>query len=1324
MALSVKAQTTISYNLKDGSTFTNAGSQWSQVTSTTSPDGKLRTQAATSLWHSSGYGVVFKEGNSLEIDVSGTSKIRFYGSIYSQGTMSGGTTIGGNELGTLDVKVTQDITGFYEFSYVGSSKTLYFTFSGANAYTPSIDIVYPYTVYNLKDGSTFTNTGSQWDPVTSTTSPDGKLRTQSATSLWHSSGYGVVFKNGNSLEIDVEGSNTIVRFYGSIYSQGTLSGGTTAGGSDLGAFDVKVTEDKTGFYEFNYVGGPTTLYFTFSGANAYTPAIQVTNLTSTNTKTDVWDFGAAQLDEVLYNNMLNVDKINAWYSGINPGTSGVNLPSTFTEGILTWVSTSSTSDRLRTTNENLTRFDTNLGTTDNSVTGRLYVNTQSSLRFINLTLDEDDEITLLMNSQNGLGNVHFEYASDQSIQDDEITIGSSLQEVKFVAKVSGEYKIHMPNDKPSYYRIYRREAKYVTITGNVDTANAPDLPNNYTIDFTNEAGKTFSAVVSSGVYTIDLPADYTYTASVGGANGYLLGNESVLEVIQDSETYDVQIIKVTLFAVTGNISGLTDLTNLKLSYTPDATANKVYTPSVIIDKVNATYSVNLEADVEYSISAEGVNDFEISSNKITITANQTEDIIFSLKPIYTIAITAPVLNQIQLDKLSLTFTNLNEEGYSYTFSDLSTISLRDGVYVINYQGGLDEYPLEMALSSNLTVSGADTSKELKFKPITEWVFTDRTISNATAYKGLSFTGSVNVRGGNGDLNAASGATITIPVKVGEKVVITDYYTSNYTVEGGELIQNTSNSTSVNVVSEYIYQGTSDGTVTINIGGITYFKSIKKLPVVEYRETITVGSDKDYQTITDAIKEIENMVRSSNELVTVLIDPGNYEEMLVINNPNITLKNAASTPSIGLLNKGVDIENGAVRITSYYGQKYNFFSQGNDNKWSAEALEINKANGYTNYVNKEGTGSGSSYWNATVVVNSVGFTVEDIILENSFNQYISKKESEDIVLAKDPNSQPIRPTDYGNTAVQNRGAGYVTQAAAIGISSSADKIILKNCRVIGRQDSFYGAAPARVVVYKGIMMGAVDYIFGGMNAVFYKTDFVFNTSDTSSDAAYITAAQQQNNQRGYLMYECHIKSPIEGVETASSFGAKPGYFGRPWSANFSEVVFFKTTIDKSTYPGSEGLSLIDPVGWTNSLGGESPFMYEFGTVEEAEVNNLEQRASWSTVLTSPTLTDGIEITTFNFTKGNDSWDPITELNSNSLGSSNFENSMTTKLYGSKGRIVINNVTKKSAIKIYTILGVLVKDLSVEHNSEFSIKSGLYFATVKTSDGEKSVKLLVE
>ena len=40
---------------------------------------------------------------------------------------------------------------------------------------------------------------------------------------------------------------------------------------------------------------------------------------------------------------------------------------------------------------------------------------------------------------------------------------------------------------------------------------------------------------------------------------------------------------------------------------------------------------------------------------------------------------------------------------------------------------------------------------------------------------------------------------------------------------------------------------------------------------------------------------------------------------------------------------------------------------------------------------------NSYWNATVVVNSTGFVADQIIIENSYNQYISKKESEDVVV---------------------------------------------------------------------------------------------------------------------------------------------------------------------------------------------------------------------------------------------------------------------------------------------------------------------------------------
>ncbi|WP_242118363.1 pectinesterase family protein [Aestuariivivens sediminicola] len=1254
LSLVIHGQSITTYNLGDGSTFGNTGTQWDPVSTTTSPDGKLRTQAATSLWHSSGYGIAFKEGNSLEIDVAGHTTIRFYGSVYSAGIMNGGTTAGGSDLGSIDVDLDNhpgmaDRSGYYEFMYVGGATTLYFTFSGSNAYTPAIEVISPTTSYNLGDGSTFGNTGTQWDPVTTTTSPDGKLRTQAATSLWHSTGYGIAFKEGNSLEIDVEGTFSTIRFYGSVYSAGTMSGGTSMGGSELGIIDVDLDNhpgmaDRTGYYEFTYTGGPTTLYFTFSGSNAYTPAIEVTNLSVSVAKTDVWDFGAKQLDDVLYNNMLTEDKINAWYPGITPGTSGVNTPSTFTEGILTWTSSSSTSDRLRTTNTNLTRWDENLsGVTDPEYTGRIYSNSRSTSRYFTLTLSEDDEVTVMMLTQDGSAdNVQFQYAADPGVQNDVIFVGTDLTEVKFVAKAAGDYKLFSSNDKISVYRISRKDAEYVTLSGNVDETNAPGIPAGYSINFTNEAGKTFSTVVSGGTYSIDLPIEYTYTLSLSGANGYLIGNGLTLNVTAETTTYDIQVLQVTLYTVSGNINGLPDLTNLELTYTPDPASNKIYNPIVTIDEVGSTYSVQLEADVEYTITAEGVNDYEIATNTITITGDQTADIDFTPKPTYSITINTPDLDTSQRSLVGLTFTNLNEEGYSYSFTGLDAISLRDGVYALTYDGGLDAYPLKLALTSNLTVSGSDTSKDLAFNPVTEWVFNTRTISSASAYEGLLFTGNVNVRGGNGDLNAGSGATIAIPVKPGQKVLLTDYYASNYSIEGGPTISNTSNSTSINVVGEYVYPGTSDGYVNVAIGGTTYFVSIKVLDIVAYKAVITVGADKDYQTINGALNAISKMDRPNNELVTVMIDPGNYEEMLVIESPNIYFKNAGVFPSIGLLNKGVDIENDAVRITSYYGQKYNFFSQGTNNKWSAEALAVNTANGYTEYVNKEGTGGGDSYWNATVVIKSTDITFEDIILENSFNQYISLKESQDVVLAKDPTSEPTRPTDFGNTNVQDRGAGYVTQAAAIGIAASADKIILNNCRVIGRQDSFYGAGPARVVVYKGAMMGAVDYIYGAMTAVFYQTDFVLNTSDSSNDAAYITAAQQSGG-RGYLMYECHVKSPIPGVETASTYGSKPGYFGRPWAPNTSEVVFYNTIIDSSTYPGSEGLSLINPVGWTSSLGGESPFMYEYGSTEASGEDNSANRASWSTVLTSPTLTDGTDITTFNFTKGNDGWDPIPQLN---------------------------------------------------------------------------------
>ena len=79
----------------------------------------------------------------------------------------------------------------------------------------------------------------------------------------------------------------------------------------------------------------------------------------------------------------------------------------------------------------------------------------------------------------------------------------------------------------------------------------------------------------------------------------------------------------------------------------------------------------------------------------------------------------------------------------------------------------------MALTSNLQVIGADASKQLAFNAVTNWPFDDKDIVNGTpSYKGLLFTGSVYNEKAKGHLVAGTGATLKVPVKVGEKVTIT------------------------------------------------------------------------------------------------------------------------------------------------------------------------------------------------------------------------------------------------------------------------------------------------------------------------------------------------------------------------------------------------------------------------------------------------------------------------------------------------------------------------------------------------------------------------
>lgn len=352
---------------------------------------------------------------------------------------------------------------------------------------------------------------------------------------------------------------------------------------------------------------------------------------------------------------------------------------------------------------------------------------------------------------------------------------------------------------------------------------------------------------------------------------------------------------------------------------------------------------------------------------------------------------------------------------------------------------------------------------------------------------------------------------------------------------------------------------------------------------------------------------------------------------------LTLRGANA--STELTDAGVNIADNAVRITSYYGHGYTYYSMGSDCKWDKDVLKSNLQNGYPSFTNPGSGTTAGSYWNATVVITGSNVSAQGIIFENSFNQYISKKASEDELVpqagAKE-GSVPRNDLPEGSTAVQDK--AYVERAAALAIANNCKEIYFDNCKFIGRQDTLYGGTDVTAGFYGCSIYGGTDYIFGGMTAVFAKCNLVFNTSEDKNDVGYITAAQQKAG-RGYLMYNCHVTSTVPGVDTASEYPSKPGYLGRPWEANTGEAVFYKTLIDAvdTSWYETHGASLIQAVGWTNTLGGASVLSQEYGTFEYAkDVDNSDKRAEWATVLTEEKLADGSPITVDTFLG---SWNPF-------------------------------------------------------------------------------------
>lgn len=166
--------------------------------------------------------------------------------------------------------------------------------------------------------------------------------------------------------------------------------------------------------------------------------------------------------------------------------------------------------------------------------------------------------------------------------------------------------------------------------------------------------------------------------------------------------------------------------------------------------------------------------------------------------------------------------------------------------------------------------------------------------------------------------------------------------------------------------------------------------------------------------------------------------------------------------------------------------------------------------------------------------------------------------------------------------------------AVAVKSEGDRMLFRNCRFIGNQDTLY---PNKGTQYfdKCYIEGDVDFIFGGAQAVFNQCDIFSYNRNTPPNNGYVTAASTLiSNEYGYLLENCRLLSD-----------AAPGSvkLGRPWPAGGN-----KDCIGCVVYKNCYMDAHISEKGWDDMSGlkASDARLYEYGSTGPGAIQSSTRR----------------------------------------------------------------------------------------------------------------------
>lgn len=205
----------------------------------------------------------------------------------------------------------------------------------------------------------------------------------------------------------------------------------------------------------------------------------------------------------------------------------------------------------------------------------------------------------------------------------------------------------------------------------------------------------------------------------------------------------------------------------------------------------------------------------------------------------------------------------------------------------------------------------------------------------------------------------------------------------------------------------------------------------------------------------------------------------------------------------------------------------------------------------------------------------------------------------------------------NITVENAAGPGDVVGQAVALYAAGDRFKMKNCRLLGCQDTLFTAPlppkpvsgnsfggpgdfearkTSRQYYENCYIQGDVDFIFGSATAVFNQCEIFSNNRNKSVNGFVTAASTPEESEHGYVFMDCKLTSDAPQGTV---------FLGRPWRG-FAKTVFINCTMGDHIIP--EGWN-----DWGKTYEVENQVLY-------AEYNSkgpgalMDQRVSWAKILT--------------------------------------------------------------------------------------------------------------